>query len=191
MGRQPPKPKVDNRSLRSKVELRRWLLEEMGIQRVRVLDACAGAGHVWEAMRAHVAIDQWVRTDIAPRQVGTLKLTAAQAVSSFDLSPFNVVDIDPYGEPWDAYFAFLRKFTQPTAVFLTRGHVQYTVISLATREIVGLPTSWRIPQIPTLASFLDELLLRETWRYARIDHSAAIELQNVSYYALGLSPPAA
>src|SRR5262249_19333858 len=95
----PPKPKVDNRSLRQKIALRRWLLGEMRFTTVHVADACAGAGTIWETMREHVTVAQWVRSDVKPRQVGTLRLSAAQMIGALPLDSFNVIDIDPYGEP--------------------------------------------------------------------------------------------
>jgi hypothetical protein len=185
---QPPKQKTDNRSLRSKLEMRRWLLGEMGITSARVLDACAGAGHIWQAMRAFVTVEQWVRSDLKPRQVGTLKLSATQAIQSLDIEQFNVIDIDPYGEPWEAYLAALPRLRQPVAMFLTRGRVQYTVASNAALAACGIPVGWRVPHSERLATFLDGCLLSQTWAHANIRHAASVDLRNVSYYALGLEP---
>src|SRR4051812_43717130 len=110
---------TDNRSIPTKIELRKRLLADMGLTEVRVLDTCAGAGHIWSAMEDHVAIKQWVRCDLRPRQHGTLALSAVQAIQNLPLEQFNVVDIDPYGEPWEPYMALLARLTTPTAVFLT------------------------------------------------------------------------
>jgi hypothetical protein len=184
----PPKPKTDNRSLRNKIALRRWLLGEMGITEVRVLDACAGAGHIWGAMKEHVTVRLWVRSDVQPRQVGTLKLSALQVMGALDLDQFNVIDIDPYGEPWDAYLALLPKLRQRTAVFLTRGRVTYSVASNVVLAACGIPPSWKVPHSVRLASYLDSMVLTETWRHAQILHASAVELRNVTYYALGLQP---
>jgi uncharacterized membrane protein YqaE (UPF0057 family) len=184
----PPKQKTDNRSLGLKIDLRRWLLGELGITDARVLDVCAGSGHIWSAMAAHVPIGQWVRADIKPRQPGTLRLTARQAVTALDVAPFNVIDIDPYGEPWDAYLALLPRLRQPVAVFLTRGRVQFTVSSNYVLTACGIPTAWHVPHSVHLAAYLDARVLSETWRYADITHASTVELRNVSYYALGLRP---
>lgn len=182
------KKKVDNRSLRDKVELRRWLLGEMNLQAVRVLDTCAGAGKIWTAMRPHVTIDRWIRCDIKPRQLGTLRLTATQAVDSLPLDTFNVIDIDPYGEPWEPYLHALMRFRSLTAFFLTRGRVANVVTSNISMIASGLPTEWPVPRTPALAHFLDATVLSRTWDYAEILHSAAVELPHVSYYALALRP---
>lgn len=183
-----PKPKTDNRSLKNKIALRRWLLGEMGITEVRVLDACAGAGQIWGAMREHVTLRQWIRTDLQPRQAGTLKMTALQAVGALDLAQFNVIDIDPYGEPWDAYLALLPRLRQPVAIFLTRGRVTYSVASNIALAACGIPPGWKVPHSIRLAGFLDAMVLTETWRHAEILHASAVELRNVTYYALGLQP---
>lgn len=182
------KTKTDNASLASKVALRRWLLGEMGITRVRVLDACAGAGRIWTAMAEHVEIERWIRCDIKPRQPGTLRLSAAEAMNVMTLDHFNVIDIDPYGEPWDAYHVALRRLRSPMAVFLTRGSLVNVVTSNALMRVAYLPTSWAVPRTPALAEYLDGRMLSETWRYARIAHAAHIELPSVQYYALGLEP---
>lgn len=183
-----PKPKTDSRSLGNKIGLRRWLLREMDITDARVLDACAGAGQIWQTMTAHVTVSQWVRTDIQPRQAGTLKLSAVQIVSALNLDQFNVIDIDPYGEPWDAYLTLLPRLRHPTAVFLTRGRVTYSVASNVVLTAVGIPLGWKIPHSVRLASYLDGLVLSETWRFVDIRHASAVHLRNVSYYALGLQP---
>jgi hypothetical protein len=188
VNKRPPKPKVDNRSLKAKVELRRWLLDAMGITDVRVLDACAGAGHIWGAMREHVTISSWVRSDTAPRQVGTLRLSALQAVQALDLGGFNVIDIDPYGEPWDAYLAALPQLREPVAVFLTRGRVQFCVTSKSVMIACGVPPTWAVPRTPKFAAFLDDVVLSQTWHYAKVVHASVVELPNVTYYALGLHP---
>jgi hypothetical protein len=188
----PPKPKTDNRSLNQKIALRKWLLGELAITEARVLDVCAGAGHIWSAMADHVHIVQWVRSDIKPRQAGTLRLTALQAVNALDVAAFNVIDIDPYGEPWDAYLALLPRLRQPVAMFLTRGRVQFTVSSNAVLAACGIPPGWRVPHSVRLAEYLDARVLSETWKHATITHAASVDLRNVSYYALGITPlPAA
>lgn len=184
----PPKQKTDNRSLRNKIALRRWLLGEMGFTEVAVLDTCAGDGHIWTTMQEHVRVRQWVRTDVNARHPGTLKLSALQAVTSFDIEPFNVIDIDPYGEPWEPYLALLPRLRHPTAIFLTRGRVEYTVASNAVLAACGIPPSWKVPHSPRLATYLDNCVLSLTYAHAEILHASSVDLRNVSYYALGLAP---
>ena len=183
--------KTDNRSLASKVALRRWLLKRMGFSEVRVLDTCAGLGHVWTAMEDHVTIQQWTRCDVKPRRPGTLALEALDAVKRFPLDVYNVIDIDPYCEPWAPYRAMLARLTQPTAVFLTHGHVMNAQVATANLQAVGLPADWPIPRTPALSSFVAATILAETWARADIRHAARMDPSaGVTYYALGLIPHA-
>lgn len=187
------KKKTDNASLPTKVMLRRWLLREMGITRVRVLDACAGAGEVWTAMAAHVEVERWIQCDIKPRRLGQLRMTALETMLRMPLDPFNVIDIDPYGEPWEAYHAAIQRIRTPMAIFLTRGGLVNVVTSNELRELCHLPRSWPVPRTPALAEYLDGRMLSETWQYARVLHAGHINVggnlgTGVQYYALGLAP---
>jgi hypothetical protein len=182
------KTKTDNKSLATKIALRRELLDALALTEVDVLDACAGAGTIWTTMRQHVTVRRWTRCDLKPRQAGTLTLSAEQAMRSLPLASFNVIDIDPYGEPWDAYLEALPRLRQPTAMFLTRGHVMMAMPSIISREAVGIPKAWNIPRSPRLAAYVGAQILSQTWRFADIVHASAVELPHVTYYALGLQP---
>lgn len=186
----PAFKKTDNTSLASKLAIRRWLLGRMGVTQVDVLDTCAGVGHIWHAMKQHVTVRRWVRCDVKPRQAGTLKMTATDAVRSLPLADFNVIDIDPYGDPWEAYLAMLPRLMRPTAVFLTRGHAGVSRVALATISAAGIPTSWepKLPRTPLLGEFLANRVLGHACRFTRVDHAGRIGFQNVTYYALGLAP---
>lgn len=189
-------PKVDNSALAAKIELRLWLLKRMGIKEAYVLDTCAGLGKIWDEMQKHVTVRQWTRCDIKPRRAGTLKLDATEAIERFPLETYNVVDIDPYGEPWDPYMALLKRLTKPTAVFLTyceRSGI--CTLSLAAGSAVNIPEGWNsdLPHSSDLAQYVGELVLRRTWDYADIFHSAKMRVEKgggalATYYALGLRP---
>lgn len=180
--------KTDNVSLSSKIAIRRWLLERMGITDVKLLDTCAGAGHVWKTMAEHVTVSQWIRCDIKPRQAGTLKMTALDAVKTLPLADFNVIDVDPYGEPFHPYREVLQRLTKPLAIFLTHGHVMQAQVSNENLKGVGIPLDWDIPRTPNLSAFVARRSLEATWKYAEILHSASITFPLVSYYALGVRP---
>ncbi len=185
--------KTDNVSLASKIALRCWLLERMGLTRVRVLDTCAGAGHVWRTMREHVTVDQWVRCDEKPRQAGTLKMQALDAVKSLPLDGFNVIDIDPYGTPFAIYREALRRVraagrTEPIAFFLTHGHVAQSQVSHADLAAVGIPKDWPVPITPALSAFVARAAVAQTWLDAEVLHAAHVMFPRVSYYALGVRP---
>lgn len=183
-------PKRDNAALPKKLEIRRLLLGKMGLTEVTVLDACAGSGLVWSAMEDHVTIRQWIRCDIKPRDVNTLGLTATEAIRSLPTDAFNVIDIDPWGEPWEPYLALLPRITRPTAVFLTRGHIGPTRLSLAMLAAVGIPRDWEkdMIRVPELSAYVSQMILAQTWKYVTVTHAYETKLPHVSYYALGLKP---
>jgi hypothetical protein len=153
-----------------------------------VLDACAGAGAIWTTMRDHVTVRRWTRCDLKPRQAGTLTLSAEQAMRSLPLAAFNVIEIDPYGEPWDAYLEALPRLRQPTAMFLTRGHVMMAMPSIISREAAGFRGVEYSPGRRDWPAYVGAQILSQTWRWADIVHATAVELPHVTYYALGLQP---
>ena len=181
---------TDNAALPLKVAIRRWLLDRMGITEAYVLDTCSGEGRVWSAMANYVSIAQWVRTDIKPRTPGTMPLSAEQACTALPVEAFNVIDIDPYGDPFGAYNAMLirRRILGPTAVFLTHGHVAHSVVADAAARAVGMPTDWPMPHSPGLSDFIAKMNLEATWKHATILHAAQIAQKTVDYYAIGLAP---
>ncbi len=101
--------KTDNRSLALKVELRRRALARAGLASARVLDLFAGEGHVWREMRKHVNITSYAPCDREPRLPGCVKGEAERLVLAFDLSRFDVIDIDTYGEPWACWLSAARR----------------------------------------------------------------------------------
>jgi hypothetical protein len=163
----------------------------MALQSVSVLDTCAGAGHVWRTMREHVTVTQWVRCDEKPRQAGTLKMQAIDAVKSLPLDRFTVIDIDPYGSPWSILREALKRLSRPTAVFLTHGHVMQSSAQKDDLAAIGIPPDWPIPVNPAVNAYVAKACLEQTWRYADIEHSAAVHFPRVSYYALGVRPRSA
>lgn len=198
--------KQDSSSTAAKVRLRRWLLDRMSIEDAYVLDACAGLGQIWESMEDHVNIMQWTKCDIAPRRVGTLKIDATNAIERFPIETYNVVDIDPFGDPWEPYWALLPRIKKPTAVFLTHSfRLNVTQVSRVLCESGGIPSEWfaDIPHDGALVRFLAERLLSRTVDFVDVLHSARMSVergprgkgagtglknQTVNYYALGLAP---
>mgnify|MGYP001574765918 CR=1 FL=1 len=182
--------KVDNTSLASKIAIRRWLLSRIGIQEVYVLDTCAGLGKVWEAMEKHVVVRQWTRCDQPPRRTGTLALSAVDAIVRFPLETYNVIDIDPYGEPWEAYRALLSRLSHSVAVFLTHGHKRQASVNISadSMKAIGIPVHWPIPRTANVSTYVAQHALGQSWRFATITCAGLIESIYVTYYALALTP---
>lgn len=196
MATQKPRIKVDNRSLTSKVTIRKWLIDQLGLTDVRVLDLCTGTGAVWSEMEKHCSISRWTKIDKNVRAPGTLKMDATLAAKSLPLTEYNIIDIDPYGDPWDIYLAVLPRITQRIGVVVTNGHVRENFATHATLGRLGIPSSWDTPENPLPhipAQFIADRILEQTWKYVNILHAAAIHFQSrgpsgVSYYALALEP---
>src|SRR5437899_8556722 len=127
-----------------KFHIRRITLEQARLGQLRVLDLCAGEGTVWRSMKRIAPIADYVPVDIAPRLPGTLQgdVMDSRFLSAFDLSQFNVVDIDTYGEPWKPWRDIFERLTKKTVVFLTHGAVSSpggANISDFAREAMGIP----------------------------------------------------
>jgi hypothetical protein len=117
-----------------------------------------------------------------------LALTAVQALRQLPLDGYTVIDIDPYGEPWEPYRELLARLDHPAAVFLTHGHVMNAQVANVNLQAVGLPTTWPIPRTPSLSAFVASHQLAATRRRFDIITAAAVILPRVSYYGLGIRP---
>lgn len=95
--------KKDNSDLCNKVALRQWVIDAIGgNNKARVLDLCAGHGHMARACYAGVAAyagcDKYYDWDApGPRWVCSDKLLL-RCIDVFQDS--NIIDIDTYGAPW-------------------------------------------------------------------------------------------
>lgn len=104
-------PKADNhdKALPTKLELRRLALEAVGgPASARVLDLFAGRGqmyrNVWQQAAGYLGNEKEQAKVLAhPAPVHHAK--AAQVIVSIDLQPWNIFDVDPYGNPWPELIA--------------------------------------------------------------------------------------
>ncbi|HEV2495993.1 MAG TPA: hypothetical protein VG204_23425 [Terriglobia bacterium] len=121
---------------------------------------------------------------------GVIKMTvSARTVRGFDLSQFNVVDLDCYGEPWEVWGELAKMITGETAVFLTHGHVSRssTMISKFLRAASGIPLNWDIPKDTSLARRLGSDFLLSTLQPFQVRNALHIEHARVTYYGLLLA----
>ena len=186
--------KTDNKNLDAKIQLRRRVLDEAKFAEHRVLDLCAGEGVVWRTMRHHAKLDDYVPVDLEPRLPGTIvgDVKDERFLSAFDLSRFNIIDIDIYGEPWKPWSFIQKRLTASTAVFLTHGatsspggsHVSNFVL-----ERLGIPLTWAIPMKRDLSEFAAPYMLHPgKSARTRIAKGWKISLHNVTYYGLICEP---
>jgi len=181
--------KRDNYSLGQKIELRRQVCSLLR-QPLRVLDLFAGEGRVWWGMKEFCEIESYTPVDQKPRMSGVIKMTvSARTVRGFDLSQYNVVDVDCYGEPWEIWNELAKMIRGETAVFLTHGHVSRssTMISKFLRGASGIPLDWNIPKDTCLARRLGRDFLLSTLQPFRVKKALHIEHARVTYYGLLLT----
>ncbi len=181
--------KTDNHSLRQKIELRRQVCALLG-QPLKVLDLFAGEGRVWWGMKDLCEIDSYTPVDQKPRMSGVIKMTVtARTVRGFDLSQFNVVDVDCYGEPWEVWGELAKMISGATAIFLTHGHVsrQSTMISKVLRAAAGIPLDWDTPKDTSLARRLGRDFLLSSLQPLQVKRALCVEHTRVTYYGLLLA----
>jgi hypothetical protein len=191
--------KTDNRNLDAKVKLRLHVLGELRLgAAVRVLDLCAGQGHVWRAMlKAGVKLKEYTPVDIAARQSGQLlgDVQSDRFLNAFSIANYDAVDVDTYGEPWKPWRNFIeRPLAGRMAFFLTHGHVNTpggSNLSSFARIAMGIPAEWQVPVKRDLALFAARYLLLARSHYARILRGWKIGFPNVTYYGLIVEPTTA
>lgn len=180
--------KTDSLNLDLKVEMRTRLLTEMGLKPLRVLDLYAGAGTVWKEMRKHFEISSYVPLDKSPRQPGTIRVDdSTRFLPGFDMTEFNVVDIDPYGEPWPAWDVFTQMIKQKTAVFITNGTMVATRSHYVMTEL-GIPVEWNAPKRVELSQFAPQFFLTPTRHSCRLVKAFRAVMEHVAYYSIWCEP---
>jgi hypothetical protein len=181
--------KTDNKSLSLKVSIRRRIIDAAGLGDLRVLDLCSGTGAIWKAMRAFTKVIEYTPCDREPRMPGTIKgdLTP-RFLQAFDLTRFNVVDVDAYGEPWEAWHHLAGRITTPTAVFLTHGMVGMgaggSKTSTFIKQLMGIPKGWNVPDKKELGRFGADYCLSVTAQMVRFRHAVKCQMGKVAYYGI-------
>jgi hypothetical protein len=190
------------------------------LEPLRVLDLFAGEGNIWTEMRREprydldlspeeqihgVQVERYTPVDVASRQAGQLKfkitprliaaLNGDKSVDEYagtDLTRYNVVDVDTFGDPFAIWRELLFRIKQPTAVFLTRGKVTYgsgrMPISKLAQKIMGMPAHWNVPGKIELLNAADEYQLKQFCPTARITIGLKTDHPRVDYYGLLVEP---
>lgn len=144
-------PKTDNANLKSKLELRRHMLQRHhGDGDIRVFDCCQGSGVIWNRLRSDFALKSYWGVDVKSKK-GRLKIDSRRVVCQPDLR-CNVIDIDTYGMPWDHWLGLLPNISEPTTVFLTIGLVTMgggSALSKSVRSSIEIPADWPLSPVFT------------------------------------------
>jgi len=115
--------KTDNKHLAPKLLLRRHFLQQYHTDTPpRVLDCCQGSGVLWSRLLKEFPVTGYWGMDKKPKK-GRVLVDSARILASGSWQA-DVIDIDPYGEPWAHWFALLRTGQAPLTVFLTVGMMQ-------------------------------------------------------------------
>lgn len=105
--------KTDNSHLSEKVWLRLETLEQIDKPEIKVLEAFAGDGFIWDTVRVQTnKTIKVLRIDEKPDKKGIyLKGNNLKFLKNIDLSNFDIIDLDAYGSPFKQLeIVFERKY---------------------------------------------------------------------------------
>jgi len=100
--------KTDNSYFNEKVNLRLLSLPRKKI--VTILDCYAGTGKLWKAVKKKTKKKLKILSiDKNPKQPGTLSGNNIKYLLSFDLTKFDIIDLDAYGIPFEQLKIIFKK----------------------------------------------------------------------------------
>ena len=105
------RPELDSNpaAYKSKCQIRENVLAAIGPENASVLDLFAGSGAMWKAVWSkagrYVACDERWFWDKRTSYVCDNRVL----LRAIDLSPYNLVDLDAYGSPWDQIYILSRR----------------------------------------------------------------------------------
>ena len=136
-------------------------------------------------MRRYFPFDTYTPVDQADKQPGIIKLKITpRTVQAFDLQPFNVLDIDCYGDPFEIWSVVAPRIAHKTAVFLTFGHLGLGGSSLSyfLREQNGIPKEWPIPVDRELNILCGRRYFMASMCKVNASMALVVDHERVSYY---------
>jgi len=174
--------------LAQKIEMRRAICSLMPGP-LRVLDLYSGTGAIWESLREWFELETYTPVDKNPQMLGVIRMKVDErTVKAFDMSRFNVVDLDCYGEPWRVWDSIHASLQPGTAAFLTYGHLAtgHGGISHWLLETSGIPVDeWGdIPTNQELSRFLGKRFLFKTLADRQVRKAISLEFKHMTYYGI-------
>lgn len=139
-----PQVKTNNSHLGIKARLRADAVRAMGLDRVRVLDAFAGEGKVWQRVESILPTVTFDYLRIDKRKYDgpdTIKGDNLKVMPSLDLAGFDLIDLDAYGWPHEQLRLCAERAPDVpvavTCIMTTRGRVPEPVLTTC-----GIPSEW-------------------------------------------------
>ncbi len=140
----------DNSTFKEKVALRRLMLKELGAEMPVVMETHGGFGHVWASVYASVR-DGVVfermedRAAYLAHQRPTWAVYEGDCVQTIGMGAgahlmVNVLDADPYGEPWPVFDAFFAS-ERPRADRL------WVVVNDGLRQGIAMGRAWSVASL--------------------------------------------
>lgn len=192
---------TDNDDPSVKLYLRRYFLQKYHAETEGagvVLDCCQGEAVLWTPLRREFPHLRYVGVDRKPKK-GRLFLGHGSHGDSARLLqapglPYDVIDVDTYGSPWNHYMTMLPNIIKPTTVFLTLGALNITAVDNHSVSALGIKFSRAVPH--TLRARLRDLALDACLAKSYHYGVRIIEAQevlppglNARYFGVRLQPP--
>lgn len=124
--------KTDNSNLAGKLALRRQYLRRFHAGSVpAVLDCCCADQQLWTLLRAefpckYLGVDKEKKRNQLVMQ--------SERLLQLPRLPYDVIDVDTYGQPWKHWRALLPNLVKPVTVFLTIGQIRFNGIGAVGSE---------------------------------------------------------
>lgn len=175
---------TDNANLEAKVQLRASLVSSG----CRVLDAFSGEGHVWRNVGDRIGgLGTWTRVD-QRRLPGVIHADNLRVLSGIDLSNYDVIDLDAYGDP-TPHLSIVTRRGFKGLVFLTamiECNASYMrPVSFEALDLLGIPRQWARDHGRLVAAWD---LLPEAWARLGWPHQRTMFSKSVRYVAARNTP---
>lgn len=130
-------PQRDNAETDGKLALRRHFLERYHADRqTAVIDCCQAEARLWSELRHEFDVRYWGVDRVAKK--GRLAIDSVRLLAQPNL-PYDVIDVDTHGSPWQHWKTMLPNIRKPTSVFLTLGKAGgLTSVDSAVLDALGL-----------------------------------------------------
>jgi len=135
---------TENSHLRTKVRLRLELIDQIGKDKIHVLDAFAGQGLVWKEIQRQRPDLQITTVGIEKRKYVNPNVIMGdnrKAMKGMDLTAFDIIDLDAFGCPWEQ-LAIAAERAPNVPVVLTHISVTLGPVPKGLLKAAGLPSAW-------------------------------------------------